>query len=391
MVVNFCEVVNFWVYTLEGIAILDTGAMPLLIGRAGMAQMGWTNKDAVPNAVRLGLANGKSTHLHGLTRKTVTFTFNPGSPTTISIAVRAVVTDAPYDFLVGNIILWTIGATSDACREELRYRVDSLKGLSLADDREGQVSIVYTRDPGPPILPAAQFCAPAWALTTGGEETEEDGSLPDLADVTESKKSSQELKGEAGPEGTVEVTPVGQEVSPTRELLPCERKWAPDATTRDLEMGRLVLSSLPSREYHGPDEVDERRPRRIYALRRRFYADVIELHVFRKTKEVVPPPGYEVVARVEKDTAGNWPKWAQEAVERRAARRQGEAPPARTCVEDGLYKGPVLLYRAQQACGFNFTGVSVRPGDQPVAPAGYPSSPKSQGCCGVRRPSAKWR
>jgi hypothetical protein len=71
--------------------------------------MGWTDKDAVPNAVRLGLADGKSTHLHGLTRKTVKFTFNPGSPTTISIAVRAVVTDAPYDFLVGNIILWTIG------------------------------------------------------------------------------------------------------------------------------------------------------------------------------------------------------------------------------------------------------------------------------------------
>jgi hypothetical protein len=28
--------------------------MPLLIGRAGMRQMGWTDKDAVPNAVRLG-------------------------------------------------------------------------------------------------------------------------------------------------------------------------------------------------------------------------------------------------------------------------------------------------------------------------------------------------
>jgi hypothetical protein len=43
---------------LEGVAILDTGAMPLLIERAGMRQMGWTDKDAVPNAVRLGLADG---------------------------------------------------------------------------------------------------------------------------------------------------------------------------------------------------------------------------------------------------------------------------------------------------------------------------------------------
>jgi hypothetical protein len=71
------------------------------------------------------------------------------------------VTDAPYNFLVGNIILWTIGDTLDAWREELRYRVDWLKGPSLADDREGRVSIVYTRDPGPPVLPAAQFCASA--------------------------------------------------------------------------------------------------------------------------------------------------------------------------------------------------------------------------------------
>jgi hypothetical protein len=124
-----------------------------------------------------------------------------------------VVTDAPYDFLVGNIILWTIGATLDAKRKELRYRVDWLKGPSLVDDREGRVSIVYTRDPGPPVLSAAQFCAPAWIVTTGGKETaEKDGSLPDLADGTESEGGSQESEEEADREWalrTVEVTPVG--------------------------------------------------------------------------------------------------------------------------------------------------------------------------------------
>jgi hypothetical protein len=119
----------------------------------------------------------------------VKFDFNPGSPTKISIAVRAVVTDAPYDFL------WTIGATLDTWREELRYRVDWLKGPNLADDREGRVSIVYTRDPGPPVLPTAQFCAPAWAVPTGGgepeeEEEEEDRSLPELHDGTESKEEA---------------------------------------------------------------------------------------------------------------------------------------------------------------------------------------------------------
>jgi hypothetical protein len=34
-----------------------------------------------------------------------------------------VVIDAPYDSLLGNTILWTIGATLDGWREELRYPV----------------------------------------------------------------------------------------------------------------------------------------------------------------------------------------------------------------------------------------------------------------------------
>jgi hypothetical protein len=65
---------------LKEVAILDTGAMPLLIGRAGMRQMGWTDKDAVINAVRLGLSDGHSTNLHGLTRRTMKFEFNREAP-----------------------------------------------------------------------------------------------------------------------------------------------------------------------------------------------------------------------------------------------------------------------------------------------------------------------
>jgi hypothetical protein len=82
--------------------------------------------------------------------------------------------------------------------------VDWLKGPSLAEDREGRVSIVYTRDPGPLVLPAAQFCAPAWAVMKGGKETEErDGSLPDLVDGTESKGGSQESEEDADREGAL--------------------------------------------------------------------------------------------------------------------------------------------------------------------------------------------
>jgi hypothetical protein len=72
--------------------------------------------------------------------------------------------------------------------------------------------------------------------------------------------------------------------------------------------GRMVLSSLPSREYHGPDY--EPGVPHIYAMRRRFFANINELHVFRSTEAIIPPPGYEVVARVERDAAGNWPRWA---------------------------------------------------------------------------------
>jgi hypothetical protein len=36
-----------------------------------------------------------------------------------------------------------------------------------------------------------------------------------------------------------------------------------------------------------------------------------------------------------------------------------------------LNRGPVLLYRAETANTFGFTGVGVQPGDQPIAPEGY--------------------
>jgi hypothetical protein len=155
-------------------------------------------------------------------------------------------------------------------------------------------------------------------------------------------------------------------------LLPWQREWAPDAG-RNMAMGRMVLSSPPSREYHGPDY--EPGVPHIYALRRRFFADIIKLHVFRSTEAIIPPPGYEVVARVERDAAGNWPGWAQKAVERRAARkRPGAGIPfglGRISYENGLYMGPVLLYSAEEGGGFNFTGFAARPGDQSVAPPGY--------------------
>jgi hypothetical protein len=150
------------------------------------------------------------------------------------------------------------------------------------------------------------------------------------------------------------------------------KEWAPNAG-RNVATRRTVLSSLHSREYHGPDY--EPGVSHIYALRRRFFADIIELHVFRSTEAIVPPPSYKVVARVERDAAGNWPGWAREAVEHRATRRRPGAGilfgPGRISYESGLYMGPVLLYRAEEGGGFNFTSVAARPGDQSTARPGY--------------------
>ena len=42
---------------LTGTAILDTGAMPLLIGKAGMKQLGWGKKDIQQKSKVLTLKN----------------------------------------------------------------------------------------------------------------------------------------------------------------------------------------------------------------------------------------------------------------------------------------------------------------------------------------------
>lgn len=140
---------------LRGRAILDTGAMPLLIGRAGMKQLGWGPADTVPNAIKLGLADGKSSHAFPLTKEPVKFTFNPGTPAETSIHVRAVVTDAPYDFLIGNILMWTMGMVIDSWQEQVRYRVGWKNGRNGAGGEEGVFPVRYERERRSGPLPTA--------------------------------------------------------------------------------------------------------------------------------------------------------------------------------------------------------------------------------------------
>jgi hypothetical protein len=191
---------------ITGVAILDTGAMPLLVGRAGMKQMGWTDEDVIPNAVRLGLADGKSTQLQGLTKRTVKFTLNKWGKGETSIAVRAVVTEAPYDFPIGNIILYSLGGVIDSWgyrgAPEFRFRLEWLAGPKLASRREGRVPLCYMRNPVT-TTPEAQYCMrPQQALPAGGEdeqvqggpeiEAEEFAEMPPLETKSETESKGSE-------------------------------------------------------------------------------------------------------------------------------------------------------------------------------------------------------
>jgi hypothetical protein len=104
----------------------------------------------------------------------VKFTFNKGGKGETSIAVRAVVTEAPYDFLIGNIILWSLGGGIDLWgyrgTPEFRYQLKWLAGPKLASRREGRVPLCYMRDTVT-TAPEAQYCMrPQQALSAEGED-----------------------------------------------------------------------------------------------------------------------------------------------------------------------------------------------------------------------------
>jgi hypothetical protein len=78
-----------------------------------------------------------------------------------------------------------------------------------------------------------------------------------------------------------------------------------------------VLLFPPSGEYHGPNCIDERRPRHIYALSRRLFDDVVVLHVYRDMEAMVPSPSSKVIGRVQSSRhSGQLAQSMEEAVER---------------------------------------------------------------------------
>jgi hypothetical protein len=388
---------------ITGVAILDTGAMPLLVGRAGMEQMGWTDEDVIPNAIRLELANGESTQLQGLTRKTMKLTFNKGSKWETSIAVRAVVTEAPYDFLTGNIILWSLGGVIDFWgfrgTPEFRYRLEWLAGPKLASRREGRVPLCYMRNPAME-LPEAQYCMRlARALPARGEdeqvpggaeiEAEEFANMPPLETESEAESEDSEYADlpplsheQLEQERRVGVpsalaTQGGQDFTPERAILrqryPYDREWpdtwavmhfeprAPMVVPPTYEVVRMLdpweqARDLPVLEH----------PTRARALRadrdRRLWVVNGE------------PLGSTPVSTLAEEPNGVL------VDPHRSLRLPAGSAAAPAGVqrwrEMGLHRGAVELYWAEADYTFAYTQMAVRAGETPVAPAGYTILPE---------------
>jgi hypothetical protein len=391
---------------ITGVAILDTGAMPLLVGRAGMEQTGWTDDDVIPNAVRLGLADGKSTQLQGLTRRTVKLTFNKGSKCKTSIAVRAVVTEAPYDFLIGNIVLWSLGGVIDSWgfrgTPEFRYRLEWLAGPKLASRREGRVPLCYMCDPVT-AQPEAQYCMlPARALPAGGGdaqreaeiEAESGDGMPQLE--TDSEAESKESE-------PANLSPLDHEQYKQERGVPSPLAGQGGL---DLTPERVIRRRLYPYEGEGPDsplavmQVDPRAPLVVpprYEVLRRLepWEEMTDLPVLEQPTRAVALRAdrdrrregtrrlWEVNGEPLGSTPVNTPAEEPNSVSvdphrwLRLPFGPAEAPTGlQRRIEIGLYRGPVDLYRAEADCTFAYTQVAVRAGETQVATAGYSILPE---------------
>ncbi|GAQ91225.1 hypothetical protein KFL_007470050 [Klebsormidium nitens] len=195
-----------------GTAIFNTDAMPLLIGKKGMKQLGWGKDNIIPDAMTLGLADGKSFKPFPLTQEPVEFVFKKGTAAETSIRARAVVTQAPYDFLVGNVVMWSMGMVINAWREQVRYRVGRRQGREHAGEAQGYFPVDYERDLGAELWPVTDEEGPpaladASNSESEGDEEEEMPMLLGLVEIFDDESATQGPK----PRGAGEEAHAGED------------------------------------------------------------------------------------------------------------------------------------------------------------------------------------
>ena len=103
------------------------------------------------------------------------------------------VTQAPYDFLVGNIILWVIGGVIDSWREQFRYQVNWRHGGPGVSGPEGFIPLMYERERGTAPLPYALYST---LHRRGGEVDSavavesDDDDMPPLAEASDDESDT---------------------------------------------------------------------------------------------------------------------------------------------------------------------------------------------------------
>jgi hypothetical protein len=384
---------------ITGVAILDTGCMPFIIGEPGKKQLGLTDEDIIPKAVRLGLADGNATQLQGLTKRTIKLTFNLGTKWETSMAVSAVVTEAPYDFLIGNIILWSLGGMIDSWgwrgTPEFRYRLEWLAGPKLASRREGRVPLTYMRDPVV-AQPEAQYCMQpaARALPARGKNAQR--AQAEIEDKIEDGMPPLETESEAGSEESepANLSPLDHEQYEHERGVGIASALAGQGGL-DATPERVIVRRLDPYKGEGPDdslavmEMDPRGPMVVpprYEVLRRLdpWKEMAELPILEQPTRAraLRADRNRRLWEVNGRPLGSTPmRTLAEELDSVPADPQGwlrlpfgptEAPASvQRRIERGLYRGPIHLYRAEALCTFAYTQVAARAGETPVAPAGY--------------------
>ena len=95
--------------------LLDSGAQPLMLGRASVIALGITSADLEPCPFQIQTSLGGLERARSITRHDILIHLNPRH-TTVStiIKVKAIVTHAlSYDVLVGGVVLYPMGFVLD--------------------------------------------------------------------------------------------------------------------------------------------------------------------------------------------------------------------------------------------------------------------------------------
>ena len=121
--------------------LLDSGAQPLMLGKAAVQGLGLKRAEVEPCPFQIHTSLGGQEKTQYMTRQDLTVRLHSGHATDDSmLKVRAVITSAEsYDVLVGGAVLYPMGFVLDYWHESVHYR----PGWQSGDGRTCQLPVHY--------------------------------------------------------------------------------------------------------------------------------------------------------------------------------------------------------------------------------------------------------